>query len=290
MIYLLIKRILITIFIAISSIFNVTNVIEPKYESGRVLESRYYLEGNYVFADFSGIQNNWVSRVNGINNFFDRELVIGVYGEVRGLYSSQNNDLHLGIDLFVEPGTDVVAPFDLEVFGVYHSKSLSGGVGGVVTARVPISQLSKNGFETPSSMSTLEHFYIQFLHLTQSTLLNYAKAEDIEGFYSSSGNLQFDRVKNLSLQNPRIIKKGDLIGKVGKREENGGWPEHLHLQYITSLNEFTRIPSRPWMVGAAKKLDNTIDPTLFMGLSVNSGNKLKFTCSENNQELVCKVI
>lgn len=42
----------------------------------------------------------------------------------------------------------------------------------------------------------------------------------------------------------KVIKKGELVGWLGVEKENGGWPPHLHLQYLP----IPLLPcTRPWL-------------------------------------------
>ena len=52
-------------------------------------------------------------------------------------------------------------------------------------------------------------------------------------FYLLFGHLSMVSIKNLKPGQP--IKGGEQGGKVGKPEENGNWPPHLHFQVISNL-------------------------------------------------------
>jgi len=131
---------------------------------------------------------------------------IGCYDEVRGVYTSPlfarpGNDgpssrtVHLGLDLFAPPGTAVLAPLD----GVVHS---------IADNANPLDY---------GPTVVLEHetgpggppFCTLYGHLARG---------------SSAGLSAGDRVRS-----------GTLIARIGAREENGGWPPHLHFQLITDL-------------------------------------------------------
>jgi len=130
---------------------------------------------------------------------------IGRYDEARRIYTedmykSEANDgfewrtVHLGIDLYIEPGADVLAPLD----GAVHS-------------------LADN--DRPSDYGPT----IVLEHEVESGLQ----------FYTLYGHLAQDSLKGLA--RGRKFRKGERIGEVGRIEENGGWPPHLHFQVITDL-------------------------------------------------------
>lgn len=54
-------------------------------------------------------------------------------------------------------------------------------------------------------------------------------------FFTLYGHLTTDSLQGLSAG--RKFKKGERIGRIGRRGENGGWPPHLHFQIITDLLE-----------------------------------------------------
>ncbi len=137
------------------------------------------------------------------------EVGIGRYNEVRRLYSSDifktpGNDspewrtIHLGIDLFVEPGSPVLAPLD----GIVHSARGNSGS----------------------------------LDYGPTVILEHAVSEDLK-FFTLYGHLSEDSL--IGMDEARIIRKGDQIGRIGRLSENGGWPPHLHFQVISDMLDNT---------------------------------------------------
>ena len=57
--------------------------------------------------------------------------------------------------------------------------------------------------------------------------------DDGDTFYLLYGHLSLDSLKDLTPG--RRIHPGERIGSIGAREENGGWPPHLHFQIIVDL-------------------------------------------------------
>lgn len=133
----------------------------------------------------------------------EQVLGVGRYGEDRTIYKSplytrdgEARSIHLGVDLFVPPGTPIFAPLD----AIIHSFQ------------------DNNRLLDYGPTIILEHnlegikFYTLYGHLTRSSL---------------------DRL----IIDQKIIA-GEQIALVGKQEENGGWPPHLHFQIITDLLGF----------------------------------------------------
>jgi 4-aminobutyrate aminotransferase-like enzyme/Ser/Thr protein kinase RdoA (MazF antagonist) len=132
---------------------------------------------------------------------------IGRYDEVRACYASDvfvtaGNDgpewrtIHLGLDLFVEPGTPVLAPLD----GVVHSVADNQGA----LDYGPTVILEHEAPGTPGL-----RFFTLYGHLTRDSL-----APLVPG---------------------RPIARGERVARIGDASVNGGWPPHLHFQIITDL-------------------------------------------------------
>ncbi len=131
---------------------------------------------------------------------------IGRYDEVRGVYASDGfakpgNDgpawrtVHLGLDLFVDPGTTVRAP-------------LAGMVRSAADNAAPLDYGPTVILEHEAGAGG-PHFFTLYGHLTRD---------------SAAALRAGDRVA-----------AGDAIARVGTNDENGGWPPHLHFQLITDL-------------------------------------------------------
>lgn len=133
------------------------------------------------------------------------EVGLGGYNEVRSFYAGpafqilrndgpERRTLHLGVDLFTRPGTEVLAPLD----GLIHSF-----------------KDNRRPFDYGPTL-ILEH-----------------RMDAERGFFTLYGHLSRDSMAGW--QEGRSIKKGELLGRVGDQEENGGWPPHLHFQVIADL-------------------------------------------------------
>jgi len=60
---------------------------------------------------------------------------------------------------------------------------------------------------------------------------------ELEGlaFFTLYGHLCKTSLEGLQRGNP--VEKGALLGQLGKPEENGGWPPHLHFQVISEMGD-----------------------------------------------------
>jgi 4-aminobutyrate aminotransferase-like enzyme/Ser/Thr protein kinase RdoA (MazF antagonist) len=133
----------------------------------------------------------------------------GRYDEARLLYSSplfgdsknpidERRTVHLGIDLFVEPGSAVRAPLD----GVVHALANNRGAldyGPVVILRHDMRDENADPRE----------FFTLYGHLSTGT--------------------------STQLRPGQLIRRGEKFAAVGTPQENGGWPAHLHFQIILDL-------------------------------------------------------
>ena len=130
---------------------------------------------------------------------------VGRYNEARPLYRSrlfgsvdnpvaERRTIHLGIDLFVEPGTPVRAPLD-------------GVVEVLANNRAP---------QDYGPLVILRH-----------------RTSDREEFFTLYGHLSTETLSGLNLG--QRIPRGQEFGRVGRCEENGGWPPHVHFQIILDL-------------------------------------------------------
>ena len=131
---------------------------------------------------------------------------VGRYDEVRGVCASSlsakpGNDgptwrtVHLGLDLFVDPGTPVLAPLP----GVVRAAADNAGP----------------------------------LDCGPTVVLEHEAGAGGPVFYSLYGRLA--RASMARLAPGARVAAGDVIARVGAREENGGWPPHLHFQLITDM-------------------------------------------------------
>ena len=168
---------------------------------------------------------------------------IGRYNETRLIYTSDQykiagNDgpewrtVHIGLDIFMEADTPVLAPLD----GVVHS---------FCNNAMPLDY---------GPTIILQH------NVTNKT------GQPLT-FYTLYGHLSLDSLAGL--YEGKAIAKGALFCKMGKHEVNGGWPPHLHFQIITDMlhgsGNFPGV-ARPSQLEIWLSLSP--DPNLIVGISV----------------------
>jgi 4-aminobutyrate aminotransferase-like enzyme len=131
---------------------------------------------------------------------------VGCYDETRGVYASDifakaGNDgpssraVHLGLDLFVDPGTAVLAALD----GVVHSVA--------------------------DNTSPLDY--------GPTIIVEHQAGPGGPRFYTLYGHLSRNSVVQLHAGD--AVQAGNVIARVGIHGENGGWPPHVHFQLIADL-------------------------------------------------------
>ncbi|MDZ7393838.1 MAG: aminotransferase class III-fold pyridoxal phosphate-dependent enzyme [candidate division KSB1 bacterium] len=129
---------------------------------------------------------------------------IGRYDEARPFYTSPlfrgngPRTVHLGLDLFLRAGEPVLAPLD----GVVHSVRDNSGP----------------------------------LNYGPTLILRHPACGDRPEFYVLFGHLSRELLQKVQPGMP--VQRGQVIGRVGSSEENGGWPPHLHVQLIADLLGF----------------------------------------------------
>ena len=133
------------------------------------------------------------------------EVGVGSYCEPRFIYTTSQyrewdeyRTLHLGIDLFADSNTQVLAPYD----GIVHSfrnNALPRDNGPTI-----ILEHNSDGHGPK--------FYTIYAHLSAQSL------QDLEV--------------------GKRVTKGQHIAFIGEYPENGGWPSHLHFQIVVDLLDY----------------------------------------------------
>jgi 4-aminobutyrate aminotransferase-like enzyme/Ser/Thr protein kinase RdoA (MazF antagonist) len=135
-----------------------------------------------------------------------RTVAVGRYDEPRLVYTTdafraEGNDgpewrtVHIGLDIFLPPGTPVQAPLGGAVHS-FRDNAAPGDYGPTVILR----------------------------HTVDGGRLT---------FYTLYGHLDRDSLAWLRSGLP--VAPGTVIGRIGEATVNGGWPPHLHFQIITDL-------------------------------------------------------
>ncbi len=165
-----------------------------------------------VSSEEAGTPDQWTDPVRFAHDLMSKvkaagaTIGIGRYDEPRigysgAIFQADGNDgpawrtVHLGLDLFVEPGTPVLAPLD----GVIHS------------------------FATNARP----------LDYGPTIILEHPATAGRPAFYTLYGHLAVESL--FGLEPGRAVARGGRIGAIGDRTVNGGWPPHLHFQIITDM-------------------------------------------------------
>ena len=128
---------------------------------------------------------------------------IGRYNEARFCYRGEqfqcdngnSRTIHLGIDLFLEPGFPIKVPYSGKIFSVKDNEQLQD-----YGPTVIVEHEVDNGALT---------------------------------FYTLYGHLGRDSISHLS--EGKEVQAGETIACIGIPFENGGWPPHLHFQVMMDL-------------------------------------------------------
>ncbi|UCH04674.1 MAG: aminotransferase class III-fold pyridoxal phosphate-dependent enzyme [Candidatus Thorarchaeota archaeon] len=139
-----------------------------------------------------------------VNKVKDAQAVYGVgrYNEARLIYAGgqyvsagEMRTVHIAVDLFLNPGTRILAPMDGRVHSfLYNKNPLDNG---------PTIVLEHELGNTGLILHTL------YAHLSEASLDGLEKGKE--------------------------FKKGQEIARVGEYPTNGGWPPHLHFQLIVDM-------------------------------------------------------
>ncbi len=153
-------------------------------------------------ADVRGFTNLLLRRMRACG----AAVGIGGYNEARAIYISEPfktasdeieswRTVHLGIDLFQEPGSAVFAPIE----GTVHSFQNNGAP----------------------------------LDYGPTIILEHSMGEGCGKFFTLYGHLTGDSLEGLRPGMP--VAKGAQIGRIGNFPGNGGWAPHVHFQIICDM-------------------------------------------------------
>jgi 4-aminobutyrate aminotransferase-like enzyme/Ser/Thr protein kinase RdoA (MazF antagonist) len=182
-------------------------LIEPDPKSGRHVVFDLSVDSHQV-----GLLDGWQDAQTTTERLFasmksaGTPLGVGRYNEPRCFYTSSGfrvegidgpewRTIHIGLDLFEEPGSPVFAPLD----GIVHS-------------------FHNNNLP---------------LDYGPTIVLQHAPGDDALPFCTLYGHLSEDSLEGLREGMP--VKRGAQIARIGNFPTNGGWPPHLHFQIITDM-------------------------------------------------------
>ena len=222
---------------------------------GHVVEPDLHVVKNVVFDLSMGSRElGNLPELSDVEHFtrklFDRmkgqksEVGIGRYNEARPIYTGEQyklagNDgpewrtIHIGLDIFMEAGTPILAPLD----GVVHSfrdNDAPLDYGPTIILQ-----------HTTSDKDTQLVFYTLYGHLS---------ADSLDGLYEG-----------------KPIAQGTSFCTIGNYPINGGWPPHLHFQIITDLLD--RVGEFPGVARPSQRevwLSISPDPNLIAGIPEES--------------------
>jgi 4-aminobutyrate aminotransferase-like enzyme/Ser/Thr protein kinase RdoA (MazF antagonist) len=195
--------------------------------------------GNLVeMAGIEGFTRHIFERMRAANS----KVGIGRYNEARSIYTSdlfkcEGNDgpewrtIHLGLDVFTEAGSPVLAPLD----GVVHS-------------------FRNNTSPLDYGPTIILQHTIADQHLTFYTLYGHLSIDSLDGLYAG-----------------KAVAQGTPFARIGTYPVNGGWPPHLHFQVITDLLDTTgEFPGVARPSQRAIWLSLSPDPNLVVRLPTDS--------------------
>ena len=174
--------------------------------------------------------------VNAIKEEANCTVAYGGYGEERTIYKTSthfnsdniNNENERCIHLGIDLWTAAETPVYTPLDGIIHSLKYNAN------------HLDYGGTIITEHRIEGHVFWLLFGHLSVKSLNFHAKKQK--------------------------ILRGDKIGELGNRTENGGWSPHLHLQMITELRgcegDFQGVASRK---EAAEMLTICPSPAVFCG-------------------------
>jgi 4-aminobutyrate aminotransferase-like enzyme/Ser/Thr protein kinase RdoA (MazF antagonist) len=193
-------------------------------------------------------------------------VAVGRYDEPRPLYitpsfaQSENplderRTIHIGLDLFVPPGTPVHAPFDATVHA-FANKAAHLDYGPVVILKHEIA--ADDSCHSERSLRSEESLFDPADSATNSTSST---------FFTLYGHLSTDSLAPLTIG--KKMPRGEEFARIGNPNENGGWPPHLHLQLILDpLDLDTDFPGVAYASQRAVWTSLSPDPNLITQIPV----------------------
>ena len=189
------------------------------------------------------------------------EIGIGRYDEIRGWYTSdifrprgedgtEWRTLHMGVDLFLEAGSPVQAPYDAVVHSVANNANpLDYGPTVILEHRVG------------EARDRSDHGGAR---RAQGSFRQGGPAEPVR-FWTLYGHLADDILERLRPGQP--VAAGETFARIGNYPDNGNWAPHLHFQIIVDPlgmeGDFPGV-ARPSQRALWKALSP--DPNLILGI------------------------
>ncbi|CAC13655.1 LIPOPROTEIN [Mycoplasmopsis pulmonis] len=206
---------------------------------------------------------------NSLRERMQSPIISGGWLDNRTIYLGDkfgSRQIHLGEDVLVEKKTPLLAPFDGKIVAAYYLKTnkVGVGIGTIVVMEVAKKDLVGNIDQNviDNELAETDTINIAFIHLDDSYLKELGTVSEY-----STRDLPVPVVNNITPNNPKIVKKGDVIGLIGDQSNNGGWVPHLHVEvYYGKSSGYTKEGTkiRDWSSGVHKgsKRYGQYDPTL----------------------------
>ncbi|WP_041362921.1 peptidoglycan DD-metalloendopeptidase family protein [[Mycoplasma] mobile] len=201
-------------------------IIDPKLQMDK--RSRVLEIENLSRTQITNQNQNYLSE-------YKTPILTGGYGENRNIYAGSkirtHHQFHLGEDVFLNQGTEVLAPFDGEIISYYYlpNNSIAEGIGTNLVMKVykkdyTLGEESWNNIFGENS----EFFYIAIIHLDHRFMKTKFGENRVKSIWNRSRHVI--GVPTISAKTPQKVKRGEVIGLVGNIGNNGGWIPHLHVE------------------------------------------------------------
>ena len=96
--------------------------------------------------------------------------------------------------------------------------------------------------ERSKKIDEAKYVYLTFMHLSKESLNIFSKNKVEVNADNPSKHVIYN--KDIDEEHPYIVKRGQLIGRVGTMADNGGWAPHVHLEAHSALLSFGKKISR----------------------------------------------
>ena len=138
-------------------------------------------------------------------------------------------------DLMAKTGADVTIGYYCENRNVYQGEAFKPEAASARTFHLGVDIGMPAGTEVFAPLDgVIELFNNNSTHLDYGPVLILRHKTDTGiNFWTLYGHLSIDSMPNWRVG--KEIKAGELVGRMGKEEENVGWPPHTHFQLLTDL-------------------------------------------------------
>lgn len=164
--------------------------IEDAQKLHHLIDDRLRMDGGASSGPVSSTLRPGIGKYDEVRPFYTSDAY-----EVRGNEGPEWRTVHIGLDVFLPPGTPVFAPFD----GVVHS-------------------FQDNGNDRDYGPTILLEHHFE------------AKGGNNVPFYTLYGHLTRTSLENIAVG--QVFKAGEKLCEIGPMPENGNWSPHVHFQVM----------------------------------------------------------